>query len=148
MAAMRAEWIQAAMTIAVVLGGGRALAQSAAPGNGAAPSAKGDTTFAAEVLALGERIFLGKAAGGLCFTCHGTNAKGMKGLGPNLTDAKWLHGDGSYDFIVHAVETGIAKPKEGATPMPPKGGAPLTPTEIRAVAAYVYSLRRKAEGGR
>src|SRR3990172_10809829 len=104
----------------------------------------GDTAFAPEVVALGAKIFQGKAAGGLCFSCHGANAKGMKGLGSNLTDATWLHGDGSYAFIVSTVEKGIQKPKEGATPMPPKGGAPLTGDQIRAVAAYVYSLQQAA----
>ena len=104
----------------------------------------GDTAFAPEVVALGAKIFQGKAAGGLCFSCHGANAKGMKGLGSNLTDATWLHGDGSYAFIVSTVEKGIQKPKEGATPMPPKGGAPLTGDQIRAVAAYVYSLQQPA----
>lgn len=102
-----------------------------------------DTTFAPATIALGEKIFQGKAAGGLCFSCHGMNAKGTKGLAPNLTDATWLHGDGSYEFIVKTVEAGVAKPKEAAAPMPPKGGGNLTPEQVRAVAAYVYSLRGK-----
>jgi mono/diheme cytochrome c family protein len=112
---------------------------AAAPGG--AQSA--DTTFAPEVVALGEKIFQGKAAGGLCFTCHGANAKGMKGLAPNLTDGTWLHGDGSYESIEATVAQGVAKPKESGAPMPPKGGSPLTAEQIKAVSAYVWSLRVK-----
>lgn len=101
----------------------------------------GDTVFSAEVLALGEKIFHGKAAGGLCFSCHGANAKGMKKIAPDLTDATWIHGDGSYAFIVSTVEQGVPKPKDAAAPMPPKGGANLTADQVHAVAAYVWNLR-------
>jgi len=92
------------------------------------------------LIAQGENIFKGKAAGGLCWTCHGVDAKGMKGLGPDLTDKTWLHGDGSIDFVKSTVKAGIAKPKKGATPMPPFGGVPLNDNQVAAVAAYVQSL--------
>ncbi len=101
-----------------------------------------DTTFAPATIALGEKIFHGRAAGGLCFSCHGASAKGTKGLAPNLTDATWLHGDGSFLFLVTTIEQGIPKPKEAGAPMPPKGGARLSTEQVHAVAAYVYSLRR------
>jgi mono/diheme cytochrome c family protein len=102
-----------------------------------------DSTLAPATVALGDSIFHGKKAGGICFTCHGANARGTPGLAPNLTDAKWLHGDGSYAFIVGIVEKGVPKPKESAAPMLPKGGASLTAAQLRAVAAYVYSLSHK-----
>ncbi|MFN8574807.1 MAG: c-type cytochrome [Gemmatimonadaceae bacterium] len=108
-----------------------------------APAIMQDTTITPAMLALGEKIFQGRAAGGLCFSCHGSAGKGTKGLAPNLTDATWLHGDGSYNFIVSTIQTGVPKPKEAAAPMPPKGGAVLTDEQVRAVAAYVYSLRNK-----
>jgi cytochrome c oxidase cbb3-type subunit 3 len=92
------------------------------------------------LLAQGESIFKGKAAGGLCWTCHGLDGKGMKGLGPDLTDKAWLHGDGTVDFVKSTVKAGIAKPKKGATPMPPFGGVPLNDSQVAAVAAYVASL--------
>ena len=44
-------------------------------------------------IAQGDSIFHTK---GLCYACHGTDAKGT--VGPNLTDAEWLHGDGSLRF--------------------------------------------------
>jgi cytochrome c oxidase cbb3-type subunit 3 len=108
-----------------------------------AVAAPQDTTFAPATVALGEKIFQGRAAGGICFSCHGANAKGTKGLAPNLTDAVWLHGDGSYSSIVSTIETGVLKPKESAAPMPPKGGGKLSTEQLHAVAAYVYSLRTK-----
>lgn len=98
------------------------------------------TAISASLVALGDSIFHGKAAGGACLMCHGADAKGTPGLAPNLADAKWLNGDGTYAFIVNTVQSGVANPKEGPAPMPPMGGSPLTPEQVRAVAAYVYSL--------
>jgi mono/diheme cytochrome c family protein len=98
-----------------------------------------------QAIALGDSIFKGKAGGGLCYTCHQLNAKGMPGLAPDLTDDKWIHGDGSYDFIVATVAKGVPKPKQAIAPMPPKGGASLTDAQVHAVAAYVYSLSKGAK---
>ena len=123
------------VVVAVALG-------SPAPGTAArAAAAAADTTFPPGVIALGDSIFHGRVGGGLCFACHGPNAKGTPGLAPDLTDNQWLHGDGSYAFIVKTVTTGVPKPKQAAAPMLPKGGATLTPEQVQAVAAYVYSLR-------
>ena len=102
-----------------------------------------DSVITKAMIAKGDSIFHGKLAGGLCFTCHGPDAKGIAGLGPNLTDDKWLHGDGSYGFIIGVVEKGVPKPKQAATPMLPKGGTNLNAEQVRAVAAYVYSLSHK-----
>jgi mono/diheme cytochrome c family protein len=102
-----------------------------------------DSVITKAMIAKGDSIFHGKLAGGLCFTCHGPDAKGIAGLGPNLTDDKWLHGDGSYGFIIGLVEKGVPKPKQAATPMLPKGGTNLNAEQVRAVAAYVYSLSHK-----
>jgi mono/diheme cytochrome c family protein len=102
-----------------------------------------DTAVTKQLVALGDSIFHGKAAGGICFVCHGPDAKGLPGLAPNLTDKTWLHGDGSLTFIVDLVTKGVPKPKQAAGPMLPKGGANLTTGQIRAVAAYVYSLSHK-----
>ena len=91
------------------------------------------------MIALGDSIFHGQVAGGTCQTCHGPDAKGTQ-LAPNLTDNQWLNGDGSYQFIVNTVTNGVPNPKQHPRPMPPMGGAQLTPAQVRAVAAYVYSL--------
>lgn len=97
-----------------------------------------DTT--AGLSALGDSIFHGKAANGLCFTCHLANGRGLKGVAPDLTDPKWLHGDGSIESIMTIVEKGVPKPKESPVPMPPWGGSKLSPTQLLAVATYVRSL--------
>ena len=111
-----------------LVGAGQAAAQEAAPA-GVTPAAiaKGDTIY---------------HKAGLCYACHGSNAEGA--VGPNLTDAEWLHGDGSYDMIVATVTSGVPadKAKKGI-PMPPKGGSSITEEEVKAVAAYVYSLSHK-----
>jgi mono/diheme cytochrome c family protein len=96
------------------------------------------------MIALGDSIFHGQVAGGMCFGCHGPEAKGVPGLSPDLTSGTWLHGDGSYPSIVETVKTGVPKPKVAAAPMPPMGGSTLNDAEIRAVAAYVYSLSHPA----
>jgi len=123
------------VTIAALVAGVCVAAPAAAQGP-SAPAQGADKALIAQ----GESIFKGKAAGGLCWTCHGLDAKGMKGLGPDLTDKTWLHGDGSIDFVKSTVKAGIAKPKKGATPMPPFGGVPLNDSQLAAVAAYVASL--------
>ncbi len=89
---------------------------------------------------MGKKIFEGKAGGAICFTCHAMNAKGVTGLGPNLTDATWLHGDGSLAFIEQIIKSGVPKAKQSGAVMPPRGGASLNPEQVKAVAAYVYSL--------
>jgi mono/diheme cytochrome c family protein len=112
-----------------LLGAGRAVAQEKAAPAGVTPAAiaKGDSIYHKD---------------GLCYACHGTNAEGS--VGPSLTDAEWLHGDGSYDFIVATVTAGVPaeKAKKGV-PMPPKGGSSITDEQVKAVAAYVYSLSHK-----
>jgi len=95
----------------------------------------------------GRSIFLGP---GLCAACHGSEATGV--VGPNLTDDEWLHGSGTYQEIVRRVMSGVAadeaKNTMGAI-MPPRGGSGITDEQVRAVAAYVWSLShlKEAEGG-
>lgn len=91
-------------------------------------------------LALGDSIFQGQAAGGICWTCHGNDAAGRLTVAPNLADSTWLHSDGSYGGIIATISAGVPKPKESSAPMPPAGGATFTQEQLRAVAAYVYSL--------
>ncbi|UCG85246.1 MAG: c-type cytochrome [Gemmatimonadota bacterium] len=88
-----------------------------------------------EMIATGETIFKGA---GICFTCHGQDAKGVPGLGADLTDTEWVHADGSYEKIVATILSGVTS-STGAV-MPPKGGPPLTDDQVKAVAAYVWSL--------
>ncbi len=95
-----------------------------------------------QMIALGDSIFHGQVGGGTCSACHGQDAKGTA-VAPDLTDQQWLNGDGSYDFMVRTITDGVPKPKQHPAPMPPKGGAPLTDDQVKAVAAYEYSLSHK-----
>lgn len=97
-----------------------------------------------QMVALGDSIFEGKAAGGICFTCHGAEGKGTQ-LGPDLTDQQWLNSDGSYPSIVQTVTSGVPTPKQFPGPMPPFGQM-LSPEQVRAVSAYVYSLTHPVAG--
>jgi mono/diheme cytochrome c family protein len=93
-------------------------------------------------IALGDSIFHGQVGGGTCSACHGQDAKGTA-VAPDLTDSQWLNGDGSYQFLVNTITNGVPQPKQHPAPMPPKGGAPLTDDQVKAVAAYEYSLSHK-----
>jgi mono/diheme cytochrome c family protein len=107
----------------------------------AAPAAAARPFTAAQV-AMGDSIYHARG----CRNCHGMDAKGAAN-GPNLTTGKFMHVDGSYQGFVDLITTGVPadKIKDPAhkVAMSPRGGArpaPLTDDQIKAVAAYVYSL--------
>ena len=65
-------------------------------------------------------------------------------MGPNLTDAEWIHSKGTLEEIVAQVEHGVPKEEsKSGIPMPPKGGSSISDDDVKAVAAYVYSLSHK-----
>jgi mono/diheme cytochrome c family protein len=117
---------------------GLLLALAAVPG--ARPAvAQAPAAVTPAAIALGDSLFHSKAN---CYACHGANAQGV--IGPNLTDAEWIHSDGSYDAIVKQITTGVtAEESKSKVPMPPRGGSQITDDEVKAVAAYVYSLSHK-----
>jgi mono/diheme cytochrome c family protein len=87
----------------------------------------------------GKTLFHGA---GICYTCHGQNGVGVTGLGPALGDAEWLHSDGSYDAIVSQIIKGVtATESKSGIMMPAKGGSAITDDQVKAVAAYVWTLR-------
>lgn len=95
-----------------------------------------------QMLALGDSLFHGLIGATSCQSCHGP--KGDQGtVAPNLTDAEWLHSDGSWEGIHKTVVSGVMAPKQFTSIMPPYGGAPLKLEQSRAVTAYVYSLSHK-----
>lgn len=87
----------------------------------------------------GQEIFNGNT--GICFTCHLREGPGGP-LAPNLTDDVWLNIDGEYESIVEIITNGVPQPVEHPGLMQPRAGMPLTDEEVRAVAAYVYTLSR------
>jgi cytochrome c oxidase cbb3-type subunit 3 len=67
-----------------------------------------------------------------CAVCHGPQGQGL--IGPNLTDEYWLHGGRPTD-IFRIISDGEVE--KGMVPW--KGV--LAPQEIRALAAYIGTLR-------
>jgi len=68
-----------------------------------------------------------------CVQCHKEQAQG--GIGPNLTDGYWIHGEGRLMDIYAVVNEGVQ-----AKGMP-AWGRQLTPIELGKVVAYVGTLR-------
>jgi glucose/arabinose dehydrogenase len=95
-----------------------------------------------EIVALGERVYHGQVGGAACMGCHGNSGQGST-LGPALTGKKWLWSDGSYTGIAKTIREGVPQPKQYRSPMPAMGGAQLTPEQVSAVAAYVWSLSHR-----
>ncbi|NIP58831.1 MAG: DUF4168 domain-containing protein [Gemmatimonadetes bacterium] len=89
-----------------------------------------------EMIEVGRAVFTGQGA---CFSCHGPDGTGTP-IGPDLTDARWLHIDGSYEAIVTLVNSGVPEPEEHPAPMLPRGGTGIDDEQVRAVAAYVWTL--------
>ncbi|HHL39226.1 MAG TPA: c-type cytochrome [Deltaproteobacteria bacterium] len=81
----------------------------------------------AGAIAEGSRIFAQN-----CAPCHGAEAKGDTGIGPNLTDAEWIYG-GKPEQIVKVITEGT---ENG---MPP-WASQLGEAKIAKVAAFVHSL--------
>ncbi|HEX6630963.1 MAG TPA: c-type cytochrome [Gemmatimonadaceae bacterium] len=145
-------WTIGAMALAVMAcAGGDQNATTdtgAAAGTGATtgaapapPAATGPFTAASitpRMIAQGDSIFKGTAAGGICYTCHGPDGKGTQ-LAPDLSDGTWINGDGSLGFIVETIRNGVPQPKEHPGPMPAFGQS-FSEEQLRAVAAYEYSL--------
>jgi mono/diheme cytochrome c family protein len=137
-------FLAATLVLAAACGGEQTAdtaAASASPAATAAvdPASLDPKSITPAELALGDSLFHGLIGATSCQACHGPDAKGGT-VAPNLTDAEWLHSDGSFGAIYKQIETGVMQPKQYIGVMPPFGGAPLTPEKHRAVAAYVYSL--------
>ena len=55
----------------------------------------------------------------------------------------WVFGDGSLKAIAQTIANGVPKPKNYSVPMPAKGGAPLSDSDVAAVAAYVWAISHR-----
>jgi len=129
--------------VLAVAGAGSAAAQSSdkasTPNDTSSKAAAGGAAITPELIAQGDKIFHGP---GNCYACHGTNAQGS--VGPNLTDAEWIHSKGTYEDIVAQVMKGVPKEEsKSGIVMPPRGGSTISDDDVKAVAAYVYSLSHK-----
>jgi mono/diheme cytochrome c family protein len=88
-------------------------------------------------IAWGRQLFHGSAN---CASCHGREARGTD-EGPALTGALWLHGPGTYAWLVDQIKRGIpAHQTWTGKPMPMRGWSNMPDDDVRAVAAYVWAL--------
>jgi mono/diheme cytochrome c family protein len=98
----------------------------------------------AEMIALGDSIFNTAS----CQRCHGKGAVGATNA-PSLIRTTWDHGSGSIDDIAKTIISGVPKEEQKDKTRPfamrPRGGVvpALADDQVRAVAAYVYSLNHK-----
>jgi glucose/arabinose dehydrogenase len=129
-------------------GAGPIVAVSEKPPEGTNPDAGAKLPVppgtSADMVALGNRIFHGEVGGAACTGCHGADGAGTP-LGPNLTDNQWLWSDGSVDGIASTITQGVMQPKQYRAPMPPLGGAQLSPEQVTALAAYVWGLSHRQQ---
>lgn len=87
-------------------------------------------------VAAGNRLFQGR---GGCWDCHGRDTQGDAAIGaPNLSDGKWLRGDGTRSDVSRVI-------REGLHGVSPAFRGRLDPENVRAVAVYVASLHARKE---
>jgi cytochrome c oxidase cbb3-type subunit 3 len=73
-----------------------------------------------------------------CTACHGVNAEGK--VGPNLTDAFWLHG-GNVKAIFRVITEGV--PEKGMIAWKRQ----LNPLQVQQLASYILSLQGSNPAG-
>lgn len=90
----------------------------------------------ASMLAGGEKLYTQN-----CVACHGNNGQG--GVGPNLTDAYWLHG-GDIHSIFKSVKYGI--PEKGMR----SWQSEIKPADMQAVVSYIITAfgNKNVTGGK
>lgn len=83
---------------------------------------------------------------GTCISCHGPDAKGLPGLGKDLTTSEFVAGQ-TDDQLLAFVKKGRPATDPANTnkvDMPPRGGNPaLTDTDLTNVIAFVRSIHQK-----
>ncbi|MBL0169505.1 MAG: c-type cytochrome [Gemmatimonadaceae bacterium] len=142
---MRRSLVLVSFVLAAACGGDKGAAPADSSTTAAAPAAPASfdpSTITPGMLALGDSLFHGLIGATSCQACHGADAK-QATVAPDLTDAEWLHSDGSWEGIYKTVTTGVSVPKKFTSVMPPYGGIPMSEEKTRAVTAYVYKLGHK-----
>ncbi len=104
------------------------------PEGGNASATAVDWTLETDAASLenGKTIYMGM--GNLCFTCHGGAGEGL--VGPNLTDAYWIHGCSPSDL---AQSIAVGFPEKGM--MPYGSGARISDEDMTDLISYIASLQ-------
>jgi cytochrome c oxidase cbb3-type subunit 3 len=102
-----------------------------------AKQASGDITLIDEnnVELLTDAVSIDKGAklyASLCATCHASEGQGL--VGPNLTDAYWIHG-GSFKEIFSTIKYGV--PEKGMIAWKSQ----LSPTQIQNISSFIVSIK-------
>ena len=120
------------VVLAVVLGALLATPAAAQVSPRPRPESVTDST-----IAWGRQLFHGSAN---CAACHGVEARGTD-EGPALSGALWLHGPGTYEWLVEQIKRGIPAHRTWTgKPMPMRGWSNMPDADVRAVAAYVWAI--------
>ncbi len=132
-------WILIAMlavTLLAACGGGDKKEEAAAQPAAAAPAA-------VAAAPAGDAANGGKIYSTACVACHGPDAKGVTGLGKDLTTSEWVGQQSDsqlVEFIKKGRDAGDALNTTGVA-MPPKGGNPaMSEQEIADIVAYIRSI--------
>ena len=104
--------------------------------------ALGTTAFAGEDAERGKMLFEQN-----CSACHGLDAKGVQGLGKDLTTSEFAAGKSDEEMVAFVKEGRAADHPLNTTGilMPPKAGNPaLSDDDIKAIISYMRSLEKKS----
>ena len=139
-------WIRFGLLLSVMAAGAVPAAAQTSSENSATPAAPPTNSeapsdaSASPLIAQGDAVYHGP---GNCYACHGSKGEGL--VGPNLTDAEWIHSKGTLEEIEAQIIHGVSKEEsKSGIPMPPKGGSTISDEDVKACAAYVHSLSQKS----
>jgi len=108
----------------------------AACGGGATPTASGP---------IGDPVAGATKFAGTCSACHGPDAKGLTGLGKDLTTSEFAKGKSDADLLAFVK---VGRPTSDplnttGVIMPPRGGNPaLTDQDLADIIAYIRTLQK------
>ncbi len=127
-----------AMTVLAACGGDDKKEESAAE-----PAAVAAAPAEVAAAPAGDAANGGKIYSTACVACHGPDAKGVTGLGKDLTTSEWVGQQSDaqlVEFIKRGRDAGDALNTTGVA-MPPKGGNPaMSEQEIADIVAYIRSI--------
>lgn len=119
----------------------------AACGGGEEPQAAASSGAQQQAVALvGDAANGGKVFSTACVACHGPEAKGITGLGKDLTTSEWVGQQSDaqlVEFIKKGRDAGDPLNTTGVA-MPPKGGNPaMSDQEIADIVAFLRSIHQQ-----